>query len=599
MVLAAVVLSRRGGPGPIDLVDLVRPGAASGFNVVLVTLDTVRSDHLGSYGYELAETPNLDALLQHGVQFEDAVTPVPITLPSHASMMTGLFPPRHGVRDNGVFRLGGEHRTLAERLKEHGYETAAFIGCFVLDRRFGLGRGFEVYDFEVEQKGFFPSNFDFNQRSAAAVTDAALRWLRERAQPRAAAPFFLWVHYFDAHVPYQSPLAQEPRFADRPYDAEIAFIDRELGRLLAQLDQQDLRKRTLVVVVSDHGEGLREHDESTHGLFVYESTLKVAFILSSPGLFRHEFRVGHRTVSLVDLRPTLEDLLGLPPDPDVDGESLIRKSADADRPLYIETKMPFYAARCSPLYGIRRRHEKYIEAPVPEYYDLAADPHETSNLHESRAERRDLLARDLAEMRKRWPDEGSKVAAREMTGEEAERLRSLGYVQSGGAAETDSLPDVKAMVSASAKLTSALRLQRENRLEDALRTAREAVAECRGYLDAAALVAELYQRLGRVDESIAVLKEQLEINPTAGAALQLAQAYLTAGRNEEMEDALKTAAQLEPDNGFVHMLRGDRFSAEGRLPEAIREYEEALRVDRYRAGMVVGPVLGRLKAQSH
>ena len=410
-----------------ELSSLVHPGDAKGFNVLLVTLDTVRADRLGTYGYEAAETPNIDQLVDRGVRFEEATAPAPITLPSHATMMTGLYPPRHGARDNGLFRLADDHTTLAERLREEGYETAAFVGCFVLDRRYGLSQGFDGYDFEVDAQGFQPSNFDFNQRSAGTVTDAAIAWLQKRKESE--RPFFMWTHYFDAHVPYQSPLAKLARFANRGYDAEIAYVDQELGRLFAELDRMNVRDRTVIALVSDHGEGLNEHGESTHGLFVYESTMRVPFILSSPRLFRGAHSVNNRIASLADLRPTLEDLLGLPPGTPMDGQSLIREPADLDRAVYIETKMPFHAARCSPLYGLRRLRDKYIEAPEPEYYDLESDPGELKNLIAERTGGADELARALGELRKAWPSPAGEESRSEMTAEEAERLRSLGYVK--------------------------------------------------------------------------------------------------------------------------------------------------------------------------
>jgi arylsulfatase A-like enzyme len=533
------------------------------------------------------------------VQFDDAIAPAPITLTSHATMMTGLYPPRHGVRDNGLFRLSGEHTTLAERLAGQGYETAAFVGCFVLDKRFGLAQGFDMYDFQVGDGGFFPSNFDFNQRSAGAVTDAAVRWLDARQSAGRSKPFFMWLHYFDAHVPYQSPLGRQPQFAERPYDAEIAYIDQEFGRLLAKLDAVGLRERTLIALVSDHGEGLREHGESTHGLFVYRSTMNVAFILSSPALFDGAFHVRDHIVSLVDLRPTLEDLLGLEPAAALDGVSLVRAEADPERALYIETKMPFHAARCSPLYGLQRARDKYIHAPEPEYYDLAADPRELSNLYATRSDETAPLAEQLDALLRGW--EGMVVgeaSAREMTDEEAERLRSLGYMGSAhGTAEADSLPDVKAMMRASAKLTTALQLQRQNRLDEALRTAEDASRECRGYLDATILVAQLHQQMKRPEESVRVLGEAMKINPTTAIALQMAQIYMTMNRFAEMDSALAEAERIEPDNGFIHVMRGDRHSMEGRIPEAIAEYEAAIRIDEHRVGPLVRPVLQRLRDQ--
>ncbi len=592
-----VLVQKRGGSKFADLSSVVQPGAAAGYNLLLISLDTVRRDHLGTYGYAAAETPNIDALVEHGFQFENAITPVPITLPSHASMMTGLYPPRHGVRDNGLYRLAAEHTTLAERLSSQGYETAAFVGCFVLDKRFGLDQGFDMYNFEVGEGGYFPSNFDFNQRSAGAVTGAAMQWIGGRRGARDGKPFFMWLHYFDAHVPYTSPLGNLPRFAGRAYDAEITYIDQALARLFEELDATGLRDRTLIILVADHGEGLGEHDESTHGLFVYDSTLRIPFILSCPSLFRGAYHDRERAVSLVDLRPTIEDLLGLAPDAGLDGVSLVRAEQNPGRTLYIETMMAFHAARCSPLYGLRRAQDKFIDAPEPEYYDLVADASEIKNLAaENRPEAQELSG-DLGELRSAWSDASTNAGTRDMSEEESERLRSLGYVHSAGARDTGNLPDIKAMMRSSKKLTSALRLQKENRLDEALRTAKEASNECPGYLDATSLVAQLCEQMKRPDEAVDVLTRSLEINPSCGIALQLARTHMMASRYAEMDSALATAAALDPANGFVHVLRADRHSMQGEIAEAIAEYEEAIRIDESRVGTLVRPVIGKLRAQ--
>jgi arylsulfatase A-like enzyme len=588
-----VFLSRRPAPSA-DLSRLVRPGDAAGYDLLLITLDTVRSDRLGTYGYEKAETPNMDGLVRNGVQFDDAISPVPITLPSHTTIMTGLYPPRHGVRDNGLFRLEAERTTLAERLKETGYDTVAFIGCFVLDERFGLDQGFDTYDFQVTQGGFQPGNLDFNQRSAGAVTDAAIGWLRGRGAT--ATPYFLWVHYFDPHIPLQSPLGNLPRFSGRPYDAEIAYVDQQIGRLVAEIGRHGRSDRTLIALVADHGEGLREHGESTHGLFVYGSTLRVPFILSGPGLFDGSHHVTDRVVSLVDLRPTLEDLLGLPVSASGDGVSLLSGENDPDRALYVETRMPFHAARCSPLYGLRRRHDKYIEAPEPEYYDLRADPDELTNLHPDRSEAGGLAER-LDRLRESWAGV-SASGRREMSTEEIERLRSLGYAQaSGGDEVSGGLPDPKAMMRASRRTSSALRLQREKRLAEAIREAEAAVQECPGYVDGTSLLAELYQEANRTEDAVRILEESLALNPLCGTALQIARAHMLTERWDAMEDALRRARELDPGNGFIHVLRADRFSLQNRLPEALAEYEKALEIDEHRVGMLVRPQIVGLRQQ--
>ena len=604
VVLAGAVAGYRAWrthPRPVELSRVVSPGQAQGYNVLLVTLDTVRADHLGFYGDKLAETPNLDGLASRGVRFDHAVTAAPITLPSHTTMMTGLYPPRHGVFDNGLFALAPEKTTLAEELKARGYDTAAFLGCFVLDERFGLNQGFDTYDFRVGKDGFFPSNIDMNQRSARDVSDAAIGWLGAHD---ASKPFLMWVHYFDAHIPYQSPLMRLPRFAGRPYDAEIATVDQELGRLVAALEDQGLRDRTLIVVVSDHGEGLGEHDESTHGLFLYDSTLRVAFLLSCPGLFHGPLHVADRIASLADLRPTLEALLGLPPADGLDGESLLRDDLSPDRAVYSETRMPYYSAGCAPLQSLSTLRDKYVEGPEPEFYDLAADSAETHDLIATHPPRADELRAELAELQRSWP--GADAAApRELSAEEAERLESLGYVHAAtpdtaaaGGAEGESLPDPKAMVRASRRLTGALRLSKENRLQDALREVRAASAECPGYLDATLMEAELNERLQRPEEAVRVLTESLARKQTTGAALALARLSMISRRYDRMEEALAIVSRLDPRNGFIHILRGDRDAQEGRWEAARAEYETALKIDENRVGMIVRPQLEKIRGRT-
>lgn len=584
-------------PRRVEFPAVATHGAAQGYNVVLVTLDTVRSDHLGFYGDTKAQTPRLDALAKHGVRFDHAATTAPITMPSHASMMTGLYPPSHGVRDNGLFQLAPEHDTLAESMKAQGYGTAAFVGCFVLDRRFGLDQGFDTYDFRVGAEGFYPSNLDMNQRSARDVSDAAIGWLQTRDPAR---PFFLWVHYFDAHVPYQSPLARLPQFAGRPYDAEIANVDQELGRLLDELDRTGGRDRTLIVVAADHGEGLGGHGESTHGLFLYGDTVRAAFLLSCPSLFHGAWYVDDRVASLADLRPTVEDILGFPAAPGMEGVSLLRADTPADRAVYAETRMPYYNAGCSPLEAMITAKDKLIEGPEPEYYRLDSDSAETRNAWQGGAERVQDLGARLAGMQRKWSDGTPSPAAREMTAEESQRLASLGYVSASAEAPppTENLPDPKAMLRATERVGEALRLAQQGRVEDALREADAARKECPGLQDALLLQVDLHERAGNTDQAMALLRESLAARPSVGAALALARLYMVARQYDRMEDALATVSRLDPLNGFVHVLRGDRRAQEGRWAEARTEYEEALRIDPNRVGALVRPQLDKIRGRS-
>ena len=251
-------------------------------NVLLVTIDTLRADHLGSYGAANAMTPTLDALAKRGVQFETALSHVPLTGPSHSSILTGRTPPGHGFRNNGGYVLAPTLRTAAEDFKQGGYRTAAFVSAFPLDRRFGFDRGFDVYEDHLP-RGNDPRRTPYVERHADATTDAALRWLGAPSPGAASNPWFMWVHYYDPHAPYEPPPDFAERFRNAPYDGEIAFVDRELSRVLKAIEQRGELDRTVVLVTADHGESLGEHGEGAHGLFLYDATIRVPWIMAGPG----------------------------------------------------------------------------------------------------------------------------------------------------------------------------------------------------------------------------------------------------------------------------------------------------------------------------
>ena len=264
------------------------PKAPSGpFNLLLLTLDTPRADRLGCYGYTQAETPNLDRLASEGTRFEEAISPVPSTLPSHATILTGLFPQGHGVRDNGTFLLSEDHVTLTELLQDAGYETAAFVSSFVIDSRFGLAQGFETYfDFDEDAAASRQGMRDLSdvQRVGGETAERALEWLSRARQN----PFFLWVHLYDPHAPFKAPEPYGSRFAKRPYDGEVAYTDAVVGEILDRLDALGAKENTLVMVVGDHGESLGQHGEQYHSWFIYDATLKVPFLARLPGVLPSE-----------------------------------------------------------------------------------------------------------------------------------------------------------------------------------------------------------------------------------------------------------------------------------------------------------------------
>lgn len=397
-------------------------------NLVLISVDTLRPDRLGCYGYAGAQTPNIDQLARDGITFDEAVCTVPLTLPSHTSMLTGLSPVSHGVRDNANFKLADDFVTIAEVLRANGYSTGAVVGAYILDGRFGLKQGFGSYDDDLS-RGSQPSIFGYPERSADKVTQAAAAWLNG-----AAEPFFLFIHYYDPHAPYEPPAPYRDQFPGRGYDGEIAFTDHEIGELLADLGKRGRLGRTLVAFVSDHGEGLGEHGENTHGILLYDGTLKVPFILQPPERSRWARRAltgRHITepVILNDLFPTVLEMLGLKQAGETDGRSLVpllEGKPLAPSPLYFESLSAYFAYRWSPLRGVRFGTWKYIFGPEEELYDLADDPSEERNLAaENRTKAGELKAALLEEAKE---EPGAKSAQTRVSAADAQKLRALGYV---------------------------------------------------------------------------------------------------------------------------------------------------------------------------
>ncbi|RMF85307.1 MAG: hypothetical protein D6744_01615, partial [Planctomycetota bacterium] len=389
-------------------------------SVLLISMDTTRADHLGCYGHPANPTPNIDAVAKQGALFEHCYSPAPITLPSHSSMFTSTLPFVHGVRDNGVYRLRPENLTITEVLKQQGYATAAVVGAFVLDRAFGLSQGFDEYDDvrRVDVGGTDRSRI----RDADEVTDRALALLEKIGSQR----FFLFVHYFDPHERYEPP----PRWAgkfDDPYLEEIAFVDEQIGRLLAGLEKAGLSDRTLVVITADHGEGRGDHDESTHGYFVYDSTLRVPLILRAPRGVPAGRRISAQ-VRLIDLAPTILELTGAGRLPQAQGASFVSLlqgvvTGDVPRPSYGESFFPRTYLKFSQLRSLRADGWKFIHADPPELYHVVEDPGETRNLASENVER----VKQMRSALRRMITDAPRIAAAEQASRQLsdEELRNL------------------------------------------------------------------------------------------------------------------------------------------------------------------------------
>ena len=416
------------------------------WNVLLVTFDTTRADHIGAYGHAGASTPTVDALAAEGVLFSNAVSAVPITLPSHATILTGRYPMAHGVRDNGIFVLADEELTLAEILAAEGYDTAAAIGGFPLVERFGTGQGFDLYDDRLATSndpllggrdgGRGGAGFFFEERRAARVNEAVLPWLAARG----SAPFFLWVHYYDPHRPFDPPPPYDELFAFAPYDGEIAYADESLGNLLDALRSHGRLDRTLVVVTADHGEGLGEHREETHSYLVYNTTQHVPLVVRPPGGSPGGGKTVDERVGSVDVLPTILDLLGVAIPAGVQGRSLAFHFGDLPgveprrgssvKPHYAETLSPRLTNRWGELRALFDQEWKYIHGPRRELYDLAADPRERDNLVASRPEVAARMEEGLASFLDSR-SEGATRAVAEVDPEVRWRLMALGYLTAG------------------------------------------------------------------------------------------------------------------------------------------------------------------------
>lgn len=582
-------------------------------NIILVTLDTTRADHIGCYGYRSAKTPALDALAERGVRFERAYTPVPLTLPSHASLMTGLYPPEHGLFVNGRGRLDNSIPVLAETLRAAGYKTAAFVAAFVLDSKFGLDRGFQTYDDDLS-KAEPAHDSTHRRRNGDDVMSAALEWLQQRNNE----PYLCWIHLFDAHAAYDSRQAIfGETFVDQPYDAGIAFADLQLQRLVDFLHSQPNGAETLLIVVGDHGEGLGEHHEDEHSFQIYESTMHVPLVIAGPD----SVLAGHRVatpVSLVDLLPTILDCTRVPAESTASGRSL--KSALVgtpleEKPCYIASEAPLLLESWAPVRGVVTSRWKYIETVRSELYDLADDPGEMRNLAESNSS-------PLQELRQALRDQESALRIRsaesvQLSERERKTLESLGYAsRSTTAASHDDwnkLPDVKDMMPFFQRVEEAKHSLGRGELVEAASAIEHVLEEAPGYASAHMLLgdvrllqsqfvdaAETYRtaladrpddpfllsRLGSAlaaqgqeDAAIEHYRQALEIDPEfAQCHLDLGLALLRLGKLTEAQLELEHAIRSDPALLEAHLQLGRLMAHFRRGPEAIRHYEAVLKL---------------------
>ena len=549
------------------------PPAAPPRHVLLVTLDTFRGDRLAP-----ETAPNLDRLAAEGARFTRARAAAPLTLPSHASILTAAWPHTHGLRDNGDGPLDAAHPTLAERLAARGWDTAAFVGSFVLDRRFGLGRGFARYDDRVTRDVALLES-PAAERDGAEVVAAFEDWLAARAggdSDRGSAPFFAWLHLYDPHAPYEAPEPFASRFPGAPYDAEVAYADALVGRALAALRARGLLDESLVAVVGDHGEGLGEHGESTHALLIYNSTLHVPMLLWAPGLVpRREIATLVRTV---DLAPTILDLLGTG-ESFGEGRSLVPLLAGAPLPEAPAFGESLYASRhlgWSPLHSVESGPYKYIAAPEPELYEVSSDPAETIDRLAARPDEAERLAALLAAELGRAPPSAAQRAA---DAETIARLRSLGYLAGSAPAPAPTV-DPKRKLDVWERLLRATELQARGEHAAAARVFESVLRSERSLPLVYESLGACYVRLERWDEAERLYGLALARDiDSAAIRLDLALARARRGDAAGAVEELRRALALDPRSVAAHHHLGDLHRAAGRTAEAAAAYRTALTIN--------------------
>jgi arylsulfatase A-like enzyme/Flp pilus assembly protein TadD len=549
--------------------------------VLLVTIDTLRSDRVDGFGGSPALMPRLSQIAKEGLRLTRAYASAPLTLPSHASILTATSPPIHGLRTNGLFRLGSAPPTLATVLKAAGYRTGAFVGSFVLDGRFGLNRGFDVYDDRME--GRRPGEAaDSAERRAEDVIKPAADWiLRNAIAPGIPAdPWFAWVHLYDPHDPYRAPEPYASRLA--PYDAEVAYTDAALARLIDELRVAGQLDRTLLTIVADHGESLGDHGERTHGVFVYDVTMRVPWILWAGTRLQG---VSDRLVRTIDLAPTVLDLVGIARPDAFEGTSVVSTigAKEEPPPAYIEAMDANITRNWAPLTGIVRGAYKLIDLPVPELYDLAGDPGERVNLFAAQSERARTLQSLLGAALQTFKTRGSSGERATLSADARQRLQALGYI----AAEASSASrvygdddDPKRLIEAANALNDALGRFKAGARAEGIAGARSIVDTYPKFSTAAGVLASMYHDTGDLQAAIATLDAVVRRGTADQSVMTVLAGYLLeANALPQAAGLLEAVTSSHPDYPDAFNTLGVVYSRMGRHDRARAAFARVLALD--------------------
>jgi arylsulfatase A-like enzyme/cytochrome c-type biogenesis protein CcmH/NrfG len=550
-------------------------------NVVIITIDTLRADHLGCYGYKQIRTPNIDALASESARFERAYTPVPVTLPAHTVIFTGTYPVFSGMHDFSGNKLNPKQPTLASVLKRQGFTTGAVIGSAVLDSRFGLNQGFDFYYDHFDFNRLQESNLEEMERPGNVVADVALDWLGKNRQNK----FFLWMHLYDPHYPYRPPPPYSEQYKDRLYDGEIAFADVQVGRLISFLKANNIYRNTLIVLTGDHGESLGEHGEKTHGFFIYNATLHVPVIIHLPG--SASTKTVSELVSLADLMPTVLQALKVDIPTEVQGRALLPlmlpTKAGESRNLYAETFLPRLHFNWSELRAVETEKYQFIDAPKPELYDLSKDPGETQNLYADKKAVAEELRNRLTTLIGQY-SAGQELA--EKTGLDPalmERLKSLGYAGFSGGGSTAvsdrSLPDPKDRIQTYELISDAIAESQHGEYQSSVEKLTVALKTEPNSVPIHYLLGLNYYRLYEFPKAVEELQRVLQLSPDYSLAVfQLGLAYARSGDFDKAIQTLKHALELDGTNFSAAYNLGAAYLRKEMVPESMAAFRQTISI---------------------
>jgi choline-sulfatase len=569
-------------------------------NIILITLDTTRADRMGFLGSKRGLTPNLDSMAQQAAVFSCAYSQVPLTTPSHATILTGTYPQFNHVSDLGS-PLGKDLPYLPDILRQHGYRTAAFVGSEVLDPKSaaapGFDRGFETYDAPFHIRGQAEDRYHSVERRGMAVVDSASAWLDQHPQ----GPFFLWLHFYDPHDPYDPPPPFKAQYAASPYDGEIAYVDSAVGKLLTTLRSRGLYDQSLIVVVADHGEAFGEHGEWSHGLFLYDETIHVPLLIKLPSAGSARRLIESR-VGLVDIAPTLLQEVGIAAPAAMQGQSLLElvkaksNAAAQDRPEYAETDYPYRAFGWSSLRAWRAGKYLYIDAPQRELYDQPLDPQAAHNLANNAPSVTDTMASQLDEFRHKTSRAGQAEVA--LTPRQAEQLQALGYVSSGSSKpeseEKQRGADPKDKVQIANSLHQGLLDAEEGNYREAIPLFEQILRADPKVALANLQLGRAWNSLGEYDKAVPWLQKAVELTPdSAEAHYELGAALGEMGDWAGSAKQLEAAVAQDPGSDEMHFYLGSAYEEIDRVGDAMKQYQAALDLnpDNYRANLLLGRLL--------